>query len=421
MRNKKGIAAILFFYWFVLVLWQNISLTESQSSLDILIKCGLIGLLFVYYIMHIDGKLYHALTVPLFIFSLIISLYLEQSYNFRTLVYYAFVILLIFCVYGIGNKHCITVQNYIWFLNAIILVAVYTAIYALLFCTGQFVSVFEISNAYGNELSSFFSSSHEYGMYMAAGIIGCVFNIEQNVDNNKKGNVKYILALLILVPNLILTFSRTAIFSALIFFFMYVLLGNNKIMKRMLVLLIIIGMVIVLSSEMIRDFLINIVGKGGNSAGRDKLYSLAIRLFRESDVVHRLFGNGIAFSKEYFEAATTHSNVHNAYLHVLVCFGIVGLVWMVGFLLILLIRYWRFYLQNKTWGARFLCITIWSIFMMVANTHLIFTSQIDCYFLTMFAIIVPKYVYNALCKKETVFLEQGGREENIDEENRDFI
>jgi O-antigen ligase len=421
MKNKKGIAAILFLYWLVLVLWLNISAVENQSGLDILIKCGLIGLLSFYYILHMDGKLYHVITFPLFTLSLIISFSLEKGYGFRTIVYYLFVLMLIFCVYVIGNKHCITVQNYIWFLNAIILVAVYTAIYALLFCTEQFVSAFEISNAYGHELSSFFSSNHEYGMYMAAGIIGCVFNIEQNVDNNKKGNVKYILALLILVPNLILTFSRTAIFSALIFFFMYILLGNNKIMKRTLVFLMIVGMTIALYSGTIRNFLINIVGKGGNSAGRDKLYDLAIRLFRESGTFHKLFGNGIVLSQEYFEAATTHSNVHNAYLHVLVCFGIVGLAWMVGFLLKLLIGYWRFYLRNKMWGARFLCITLWSIFMMIANTHLIFTSQIDCYFLTMFAIIVPKYVYNALCKKETVFFEQGGREGNIDEQNRDFI
>ena len=421
MKNKKGIAAIIFFYWFVLVLWQNISLVESQSSLDILIKCGLIGLLLIYYIMHLDGKLYHVLTIPLFVFSLMVSFYLEQSYNFRTLVYYAFIILLIFCVYGIGNKQCITVQNYKWILNSVILVAIYAAMYALVFRTEQFASAFTISKAYGNELSSFFSSSHEYGMYMAAAIIGCVFNIEMNIGEKKRGNVKYILALFILIPNLILTFSRTAIFSALLFFFMYILLGNNKIVKRVLIFLTFVGVAIVLASQTIRNFLIYIVAKGGDTAGRDKLFELAISLFRESDTVHKLFGNGIVLSKEYFETATTHSNVHNAYLHVLVCFGIVGLAWMVGFLLKLLIGYWLFYLRNKMWGARFLCITLWSIFMMVANTHLIFTSQIDCYFLTMFAIIVPKYVYNALCKKETVFLEPGGREGNIDEQNRDFI
>ena len=391
-KNTNNLVKVLFLYWFALVLWQNLGTNNSESSFDPIIKIGILFVLSIYYLFHSNGKMSNAVIIFPFLCCLALTFLSEKRLSMSILVYYSFVALIIIYVFGIGNKFKISIHNYKWFLNAVICVAVYTAVYALVFNTEQFTSAFTISTAYGNELSSFFSSSHEYAMYMSAGIISCLFILE----DIKKGRLKYILALCILIPNLILTYSRTSIFSLAIFILFYILLGSNKKMKRRLSIIIALGIALFLLSDKLQSFFFNIVNKDGNLAGRDELTDVALKFFNNSSPLKQVFGNGITASRNYMQKMTTHPSVHNAYLQVLLYFGLSGIVWFVGYLISMVRTRIRLYKKNKIWGNRFLCLGIWCIFMMVANTHLIFTSPIDCYFLTIFAIVIPKYVTNYL-------------------------
>ena len=389
-KNTNSIVKVLFLYWFALVIWQNIGSNDNKSGIDMIIKIGILFVLFIYYIFHSNGKLSNAHYIFPFLCCLAITFLTEIQFSPSIIVYYGFVGLIIFLVFGIGNRFKISFDNYKWFLNAVICVTVYCAIYAILFYTDQFTTAFSISTAYGHELTSFFSSSHEYGMYMSAGIISCLFILE----DIKKGKLKYIIALCILIPNLILTYSRTSIFSLAIFMFFYILLGTNRGMKKTLVFLVVIGMSIFLLSDKLQSFFFNIVNKDGNLAGRDTLTEVSLSYFKNSSLFKQIFGNGITASRNYMERMTTHPSVHNAYLQVLLYFGYSGIVWFIGYLIAMIKGKFNLYKKNKIWGNRFLCLGIWCMSMMIANTHLIFTSPIDCYFLTIFAIVIPKYVTN---------------------------
>lgn len=392
VNSKENIIVkCLFFYWFILVLWQNLSGEESKTIASIFVKIILIIFLILSFILKFKGKLNNILYIFLFFICTLPAFFMEASYSLNIVIYYFFSWLFIFLVYGIGSDYKVDVKTYIWFLNALILTIFYAAIHALIFYYDKFINAFYISGAYGNELSSFFLSSHEYGMYLSASIISCIICLE--LSENKKW--KYIFALFILIPNLVLTYSRTAIFSTIIFFIIYILFSNKKI-KRILLGLTSIVVIIFIFSNTLQDFLFNIVGKKGNVAGRDILVKIAMDYYKNASFFKQLFGSGIELVRSTLSNLTTHENTHNAYIQILLYFGVINLIWMLNFLLVIILHRWRLYKKNPFWGKKFLSIGIWCMALMIANTHLIFTSPIDCYFLTIFAIIIPKYVINYL-------------------------
>ena len=148
--------------------------------------------------------------------------------------------------------------------DAIILVALYASFYSLLFRTNHFISAFTISSAYGNELSSFFSSNHEYAMYMAAAIICCVIGLEMYCRKRRKRPF-YILALLLLIPNLVLAFSRTVLLGTAFFFLVYVVGAKNSRFKKWIILGSATFLFIYLFNPRIKSFFDSIVFKENTS------------------------------------------------------------------------------------------------------------------------------------------------------------
>ena len=138
----------------------------------------------------------------------------------------------------------------------------------------------------------------------------------------------------------------------------------------------------------------NLLNKGGSS--RLDLYNYAIEYYSDFDFIRLLFGNGIEFTRSDFEAAFEYGSVHCAYLQVLLYFGFCGLLWLVLFLLFSLVRYTKLRKNSHQWSCNFICILLWSACIMLTNTTIIFTSPIDCFFLTTFAVILPLYVSNAI-------------------------
>lgn len=390
-ENKKGIAAVLFIYWTILVIWQAAGYA-SKSSLDILVKVCLIGILSLYYIMHCNGKLNHLCLFMLYICSFTVTFSMESNASINTLVFYAYSILIVFLVFVIGSKFKVNSRQYIWFLDAIIFVSLLSALYALVFCPDQITAALGASSAYGSELSSFFVSSHEYGMYMGASVIGCFFGLQ--FCSSKRKKVFYILALVVLVPNLLMTFSRTSIYSTVVFFLIYVFSLKKKKLKFLILMAALVFLFLCFTWPPLNSLLENLFAKG--SAGRDSLYAYALEYYADYSPIEMLFGSGIERVRTDFETALDHGSVHCAYLQILLYFGAIGLIWLLSCLVVAFILYYKLRKINPQWARNFVCLLLWCSCIMLTNTTVIFTSPIDCYFLTMFALIVPKYVCNSI-------------------------
>lgn len=399
MKIKLGahnISVALFVYWLVLVIWQNISTVSARSDADIIIKIALLVYLLVSFAVKSKLRISNFAAISVFFLTQIISFLGENSPSLSVYISYTYTLLIVALVLGMGRSFTITKIDLIKIYNAIVVVALYAAAYALLFCTNQFKSAFSISSAYGNELSSFFSSSHEYAMYMAAAIICCVIGIEINRGQQKRKNVFYIIALCVLIPNLILTFSRTVLLGTACFFFVYVIGAKNSKFKKWIIVGCIAAVLAYFINPQINRFVENIVFKGNVSGGRNLLYDTATKLFNEGSLKQKTFGYGIGYSRTYLEAITSHGSVHNAYLQVLLYFGAVGLLWLIGFLIVRIFNLLSICNQDHYWGSVFLGLIIWAAVMMYTNTFIIFTSSVDCYFLTMFAVIIPLFSVNAI-------------------------
>ena len=399
-KQKGYLHIVIFIYWAVLVVWQNISEYSAQGTIDTLLKIGLLLFLTISYLA-ITGKNQTIKPLNLALFTLflltqIFTLFFELNFSFRIIVSYVFPLLFVFLSFVYNSSYKISKAEYVTFLNCIIAVVAYSALYAVVFKTEYFRQAFSISSAYGNELSSFFVSNHEYGMYLLAGIIACIVCLEYKKEQPLRKKFLYFACILLFIPNLVLTFSRTSILAMVGFLTIYVFFMGQSKTKRWAVAAIFALLMIFIFSQTFRDFILKIVLKENTSAGRDVLYRLAIDFYKDSDLLHQIFGSGIQTARSFFDAETSHGSVHNAYLQVLVYYGVVGLTFMIGIILSRLNASVKLIKKDKFTGIVLLALTVSCILLLFSNTTILFNSPIDSFFLTAFFIVIPKYLENGL-------------------------
>ncbi len=391
----KSVGFLFASYWTILVAWQNISRSETRSNIDIVIKIGLLLYFTVFYLKR--SSVLHSNILLVFVIgaTLMITATRSEDFSLSILISYIYPLLFMTMVYSIGNHFVIIQKHLIIFCNWIIVVVLYASIYALIFCREQFVNAFSVSNAYGNELSSFFISSHEYGLYLVAGIVSSFLCLTISPAISPAKALFYIAALAVFAVNLILTFSRTSLLSLAIFLIIFAVFGKGSL-RRWIIVLSISCIIIVFCSPKLSSFVFDIVLKGNNLAGRDTLFDAAIDYYASGSFVDKLFGFGITSSRDLFSSTLNHGSVHNAYLQILLYYGAIGLSALVLFLLSQIMTNIRLFRKNRFWGSIFLGLNLSAAAIMFTNTTIIFTSPIDSYFLTIFMFIVPKYVRNAL-------------------------
>lgn len=385
-------------YWAVLVFWQNVGGAELRGTWDTLIKIGLL-LYFVCYYLKRTRIIGHKVTwILLLAVCLLLTAIREVKFPLSNVIAYVYPIVFLLMVYGLGDRFEITRDHLIAFCNCIIVITLYAAIYALIFHWDQFVGVLSQENAYGNELTSFFISNHEYALYLAAAIISCFIclSLPDNLSAAKKR--WYTLALIILLPNFLLTYSRTALFGLAAFYLVYLFFAQDRAKKWVVVGLVAIVAILVLFPDL-SSFVYRILLKENALSGRDVLLEKGIEMFQKGSIIQKLFGFGIYGTRDLFETKYEHGSVHNAYLQILLYHGVAGLLFLLAFLVSQVSACFMFMKKDRFLGTIHLGMILMASLMMLTNTAIVFTSPIDSYFLTMFMFIVPKYVRNAVNKE----------------------
>lgn len=392
----KNVSFMFFFYWFVLVVWQNISGAETRGTVDTILKIGLLSLLVVFFLFNFKTVSLKIVLVMSVASLLSITLINESGISLAIIVSYVFPILYLTLTYGIGDDFEINKTQLIGFLNCVIILVLYMAGYSYIFCWDKFQNAFSITSAYGNELSAFFSSSHEYGMYLTYAITGCMICLNLKKSEGFGSKIPYILAIIVFLPNLILTYSRTSIAGALLVFVIFAFFNKGSSLKKWILFFVVVGILLVVFVPKIQTFVLDIVFKSNNAADRDKLYNIAFDYFESGSISEKIFGRGVIESNAFIEKETLHSSVHNAYLQILIYYGISGLVLLVMFLGVQMIECLKLLKKDSFMGAMHMAILVSAMAMMFTNTSMIFNSPIDSYFLTVFAITIPKYVRNSI-------------------------
>ena len=398
-EQKKHIHIALFLYWAALVVLQNIGAYTARTTIDIVLKMFLLLWIVGWYLYSFQNA--RMRPGRLFLFSLFaifqfFSFCSEETLGVNLIVSYVFPLLFLFLTFVYGYNCTIDKKQYVTFLNCVIAVVAYAAIYAIVFKSDQFLSAFTITSAYGNELSSFFVSSHEYAMYLLGGIIACIVCLEVKHKDASPKKYIYFVCLILFVPNLILTFSRTTLLALAVFLLVYVLFRGTSKMRVAIVVCLLAFVLLFLIWDEFNVFVLKIVLKGNDAAGRDELYALARDYFDEGNIWQKLFGRGITNTEEYFRVQTRHSDVHNAYLQILLSYGLVGLGFMIGFLVNRLIAAIKLLKRDYFVGVLLIGLLSACVMLMLTNTSILFNSPIDSFFLTVFTIVIPKYLENGI-------------------------
>ena len=96
---------------------------------------------------------------------------------------------------------------------------------------------------------------------------------------------------------------------------------------------------------------------------------------------------------------------HDAYLSILLTGGIFMFIAFIAVILLGLYYSFRCIRINQSIGSLLLAYQVFSLLYMIAQTPILFYSSLDCFFLTMITIMIPKYVYNHMLsvKRRTRF------------------
>lgn len=384
------------FYWVVLVAWQNINPDATGTTADTFVKIGLLGIMVLYFLFHKKESLSGFVPFCIFTLSMLISFIPENSFAIRSLLNYFFPVLFVFLTLLLGGKHEINKSQLKMFLNGVVAVSLYTALFTMLFMRSDISRALNAGNAYGNELSSFFISNHEYALYMMAGIVSSIILVEISKSKNVLRNLWYVLCIALFMFNLILTFSRTYLFATLAVIGIYAFINRKSKLAKLLIFAAIAIGVLIITVPSLSKYVYEIILKSNTDAGRNELTELAWETFNSGSTFEKLWGHGVSSMQDFFENKTTHASIHNTYLQILLYFGGVGLFVLLAFVAFHIFSTIKIIKKEKFLGAIYIALAVGALLAMVAQTVTIFTSTIDSFFLTVFAIIVPKYVMNSI-------------------------
>ena len=409
-QKSNRIYKVVLFYWIILVIWQNLRHTVTRSGIDLAIKVGLILWLLIEFLWveHTFSKKPFIYFSTFLTFFLLVYVFIERSFKFSTILIYIYPLLLVFLTCVLGNSFTINIHELLYLCNGTVITVAYITIFGLIFHSDQFIKALTASTAYGNELRSFFVNSHEYGLYLAGGVVCCLIALKIKSRAKIRDKFYYWLALLLFFPSLLLTYSRTTLLGILCVFVVLVIFSKKNGIKRALIIGGIIIALLIIFIEPVRTFVFNNILKENKLGVREDIYQMSFEYFKEGSVTEILFGRGIEASRAFSVEETTHTSVHNAYLQILLYYGIIGLLFLAVFYIVQIIETIKLLKINRFCGAMMLAVEIMGIVVMFTNTAYVFFSSTDSYFLTLVSIIVPKYVRNAI--NDGVFYVESGKE-----------
>lgn len=401
---KHNISNSIFLYWIMLMAWQIFRTTSNRSIIDILIKVALIVFL-SYSVLKIrlPNSLKNMFLLVIFAFYMVMLLFIkEPSISAESIIVYCFPILFSYLFLVHAYNYRLSINSYVRFLNSVIIAVLVMVGYTFIFDFNNLIKALSATSAYGNELTSFFISNHEYALYLFLGIQSCLFCYQFFIDTNRRKKGRYLLLTGLFLINLILTFSRTALLGVFVLVFVFLLTGKNAKTKKVLFLFSLLIIATLLFIPNLREFFIKIVWSDNNDAGRIEMWNYGLELFKNSTFFEKLTGQGFTKITDMLFIFSQHKNFHNSYIQVLLQYGIIGVSFLIGLILSSFVNGIRVFRKNRFIGAMFISMTLSTAAYISTNTTIIMQSNIDSYILTIFVIILPIYVKNAIYSNKFV-------------------
>lgn len=398
--KKNNVYLILFMYWLILLIWQNVRSAANRDSIDTIIKACLIVFLTVYFVMR-SKTVKSSVLIVFLVYILLISVtkLTASSFQLADAMYYYFPFLMFLVTMGFGGNSTISKDDVVKLFYMLTFTVLYIVIYSWIFQTDKYLHAFSVTNAYGNELTSFLASSHEFGYYLAFGIMGAILCNDLDAKMNSLRRTYLIFVIVLFSVSLILTFSRTAILAFVSMLLWYVFSSGQRGLKRALLIVVLLIAFAIIVIKPLREYVLQVVFKNNNDAGRDDLAISGLSIFKSAPLMNRFFGYDMHTVRRYLVNQYSLSSFHNAYIQTLVCNGITGVAFQVGCFIYEAIHIARTMRISPGWrrlSNLFFSFEVALLLSMMFQTNSLFASSIDSYFLTMFGFLLPIYADNAI-------------------------
>ncbi len=397
--NKIWLA--LFCYWLTLLIWQNVRTAVNRGSLDLLVKGVMLAFLVFIYLLNNRYIKRDILLICIVYLAIIAVSKLPQGIpTTDDLLYYAFPIVMLLLLCGVGGEFTVNKKQLLSLCNCLIVTVSYIVLYALIVHTDSFLYAADVTNAYGNELRSFLASSHEFGLYLAFGMMAILLCMELSEHIGSFLRAVYIITFSVFAISLILTFSRTSIVAFALMLVCYLIFFSKAKTGRQILLISLFVLLTVLLIPSARRYLTEIVFKNNNDAGRGEMLGAGWDIFMRCDLRGKLFGIDRERAQMLLYYRYRHMSFHNAYIQVLVTNGICGIAFFATAIFITVRSICRTLKKHLQWRSLTLLLFAFlgaACFYMMTQTTILFASSIDSYFISLFGIVVPQYVCNAIC------------------------
>lgn len=399
-KKSKNIYLALYLYWVVLLAWQNLRSVANRDTVDTAIKAGLILLLSIYFFFQSTNMHRNVLIVFFFyVFVYAFTRIPAKTFELADVMYYFFPLVLFLVTLGMGGSFTITKIELVRLCYLLTATVLYIVLFAIITQPEKYMEAVKVKNAYGNELSSFLASSHEFGYYLSFGIVaaGLCFELDDRMNSVRRAYL--IIVFVLFVISLILTFSRTAILAFLAILLWYIFASGKRKLKKAVFAIAFVLALIILCVKPIREYFMLIVFKNNNDAGREEMATSGIQIFKNAPIFQALFGYDRKRVYNYLAVNFHHGSFHNAYIQTLVCNGIIGLPFLIGCLIFGVYHIARTSKLAPEWkrlSNLFYSFIAALVIVMMFQTSCLFASSIDSYFLTFFCFLLPIYVDNAI-------------------------
>lgn len=296
-------------------------------------------------------------------------------------------------VYSIIKKLMISVKDIKYIAKVYLVLVIIACIYNLFINSGKMINMASMTTAYTYSFHSFFGNKNLYGFVITFGIICNTFLLLIN----KRYKLKYTIAYIILIINLIATLSRNSLLTTIIFLILvFLLYSEDRNYKKLVYFIIIFSIgVYLLSNDNIIQFIEKyIIRKDFGLTTRDILWDMSINLLDSND--SWIWGLGLGKIGEFLENVTNVSSVHNFYLETILAGGLVKLIFYLSLIVNSFKKSIRIYKKDKICGSVFIatiiCYLVYGMFESVSILGIGLMSN-TC---TIFMLILPNMYYNYL-------------------------
>ena len=315
---------------------------------------------------------------------------IEPIYMVLPIVYFIhFAATFIFCS-GIKIKECDFTKFFECFFYFVLLSCLYNFLI-------NYKVIFNIANLKDKyiHISSFFPHRNAFGQFVFLGIVSNIYLII------KKPNKKLYIALAFMFLNLVLSFSRTSLFTTIIFCLLFILFNmkNKQQLLKIIILstfIVMIVLFVILLNGKILDFFDKYVFRISDGlTGRNKIWNVALELLGDGKI---FTGYGLGASTALLKRFNL-SNSHNSYIEAFITGGLslfllYAMCYMFIFKSINMIKNRSIKNLYKSFYIAFL---IYCFFEKV----LIFSTGYAAVFFTIFFVVIPILI-SQNCEKEVL-------------------